>query len=351
MNGFLLLREYIPLCLNGRHILLIGWTMKEIRTDWTGAEVEQLYRSALFTLLGEARKIHNQFHDPLEMQVCTLISIKTGGCPEDCKYCAQSSRYQTSVKAEALLSLEQVKGLARKAQERGATRVCLGAAWKKVRDGAAFDAVLHMVSELNASGVEVCCTLGTLTQEQALKLKRAGLYAYNHNIDTSRDFYPQVITTRTFDERLETLEKVRSARLSVCCGGIVGLGESEEDRISFLHTLCTQVAHPDSVPINILHRVEGTPLAEQAPLDFWEVLRTIATARVLMPQAMVRLSAGRVGLTREQQALCFLAGANSLWLGETLLTVANPSIDADEEMFKLFGLKKKVIHARTENSA
>jgi biotin synthase len=325
--------------------------MKEIKTDWTWIEVEKIYRSTLFPLLDRAKKIHSQFHDPLEVQVCTLISVKTGGCPEDCKYCAQSSRYQTTIKAEPMLSLTQVKALAKRAQERGTTRVCLGAAWKKVRDGAAFDAILQMVSELNASGVEVCCCLGTLNETQALKLKEAGLYAYNHNIDTSRDFYPQVITTRTFDERLETLEKVRSANLSVCCGGILGLGESEEDRISFLHTLCTQPAHPDSVPINILHRVEGTPLAKQAPIDFWEVFRTVATARILMPKAMVRLSAGRIGLTREQQALCFLAGANSLWLGETLLTVANPSVDTDEEMFQLFGLKKKVMRARIESSA
>lgn len=322
--------------------------MKTIRTDWKLPEVEALFRTPLFALLAKAIETHKAFHDPLEMQVCTLISIKTGGCPEDCKYCAQSSRYQTGVKAEAMLNLEEVKQRAKRAQELGATRVCLGAAWKKTRDGAAFDAILQMVSELKQSGVEVCCTLGTLSEPHARKLKEAGLYAYNHNIDTSRAFYPQVITTRTFDERLETLDIARRANLSVCCGGILGLGELQEDRISFLHTLCTQPSHPESVPINILHRVPGTPLSDQKPLDYWELLRTIATARILMPEAMVRLSAGRMSLSHEQQALCFLAGANSLWLGEKLLTVPNPAVDEDEKMFNLFGFHKRPAYARNE---
>jgi biotin synthase len=325
--------------------------MEEIRSDWQLSEVEEIYRDGLFALMGRASKTHGKFHDPLEMQVCSLISVKTGGCPEDCKYCSQSSRYQTNVKAEAMLSLDEVKQMAKKAQDRGATRIYMGVAWKKVREGAAFDSILEMISELNATGVEVCCCLGTLNQAQAQRLKEAGLFAYNHNIDTSRNFYPQIITTRTFDERLETLEKVRNANLSVCCGGILGMGESQEDRISFLHTLCTQPSHPDSVPINILHRVKGTPLADQEPIDFWEMLRTVATARILMPKAMVRLSAGRMSLMREQQALCFLAGANSLWLGEKLLTVPNPGVDQDEDMFKLFGLKKRPAHARSTNSA
>jgi biotin synthase len=317
-----------------------------IRNDWSLQEVQELYKKPLFELLIRASKTHREFHDPVEMQICTLISVKTGGCPEDCKYCAQSSRYTTSIKPEPMMTSEEVKAKGQAAIEQGATRVCLGAAWKKVRDGAAFDSILHMVSELAAMGVEVCCTLGSLNASQAQKLEAAGLYAYNHNIDTSRAYYPQVITTRTFDERLQTLEIVRKTQISVCCGGILGLGESEEDRISFLHTLCTQPSHPESVPINQLHPVPGTPYSENKPLDFWEVLRTIAAARILMPQAMLRLSAGRIKLSWEQQALCFLAGANSLWFGEKLLTVDNPSVSRDEEMFRLFGLKKRPAYAR-----
>ncbi len=318
--------------------------MEKIRTDWTLDEVETCYRTPLFPLLFRAQEMHKKFHTPLEIQVCSLISVKTGGCPEDCKYCAQSSRYQTSVKPEAMLSLDQVKERAMQAKDRGVTRVCLGAAWKKVRDGAAFDSVLEMISSLSKEGLEVCCCLGNLNTSQAQKLKNAGLYAYNHNLDTSRAFYPEIITTRTYDERLDTLDIARKADLSVCCGGILGLGESQEDRISFLHTLSTMEKHPDSVPINLLLRVPGTPLADQKPLDFWEMLRSVATARILMPGSFVRLSAGRLGLNLEQQALCFLAGANSLWLGDTLLTVANPTVDQDAYMFELFGLKKKSSH-------
>jgi biotin synthase len=317
-----------------------------IRNDWTLTEVQKLYRTPLFELLIRASEVHRKFHDPVEIQVCTLISVKTGGCPEDCKYCAQSSRYPTNVKAEVMLSLEEVREHAKAALAQGVTRICLGAAWKKVRDGAAFDSILQMVSELAQMGVEVCCTLGTINLSQAQKLKDAGLYAYNHNIDTSREYYPQVITTRTFDDRLQTLDIVRKTNISVCCGGILGLGESEEDRISFLHTLCTQNLHPESVPINQLHRVPGTPFEQHQPLDFWEVLRTIATARTLMPRAMLRLSAGRIKLNWEQQALCFLAGANSLWFGEKLLTVANPAVEKDEAMFSLFGFKKRPAYVR-----
>ena len=317
-----------------------------MKTNWTLHEVQELYRKPLFELLAEAGEAHRKFHDPTEMQICTLVSVKTGGCPEDCKYCAQSSRYATNVKAEPMKTLEEVKARAKTALAQGVTRICLGAAWKKVRDGAAFDAICQMVSELAAMGVEVCCTLGSLSASQAQKLAEAGLYAYNHNIDSSREYYPKFVTTRTFDERLQTLEIVRQTNISVCCGGILGLGESEEDRISFLHTLCTQSSHPESVPINQLHRIPGTPLNDNPPIDFWDVLRTIAAARVLMPQAMVRLSAGRIQLSWEQQALCFLAGANSMWFGEKLLTVANPAVERDEEMLRLFGLKKRAAYAR-----
>ncbi len=315
-----------------------------IKNNWGVDEVKELYTLPLFVLLTTASQVHRQFHNPVEIQACTLISVKTGGCPEDCKYCAQSSRYQTDIKAEKMLSLSEVKQRALKAKEQGVSRICLGAAWRKVRDDAAFESILQMVSEIKAMGIEVCCTLGTLNSAQAERLKAAGLYAYNHNIDTSREFYPKIITTRTFDERLNTLETVRQTQLSVCCGGIVGLGESEDDRISFLHTLAAQNPPPDSVPINLLHPVAGTPLETKEPLDFWDFLRTIATARILMPQAIVRLSAGRINLSFEQQALCFLAGANSVFLGEKLLTVPNPSLDRDESMFTLLGLKKRIAY-------
>lgn len=319
--------------------------MTTCRNDWSLEEVKNLYHSKLFPLLMQAMQTHQMFHNPLEMQVCSLISIKTGGCPEDCKYCAQSAHYSTPVKAEPLLTLAEVKKRAEKALKEGASRICLGAAWKKVRDSAQFDAVLEMISELKKLGAEVCCCLGTLNQSQALKLKSAGLYAYNHNIDTSRHFYPNIITTRTYDKRLETLDIVRKAKLTLCCGGILGLGESKEDRISFLHTLCTLNPHPESVPINILHRIKGTPLSDAKPLDYWELLRTIASARLLMPKATIRLSAGRMGLSEEQQALCFLAGANSLWLGEKLLTVPNCSTTNDTEMFERFGFIKRTAYA------
>jgi biotin synthase len=326
--------------------------MEKVRNDWHLNEVQELYRCPLFELLIKAGETHKEFHDPVEMQVCTLISVKTGGCPEDCKYCAQSSRYQTSTKAETMKTFEEVKKTAALALSQGVTRICLGAAWRRVRDGAAFDLILQMVTELSQMGVEVCCTLGTIGEPQARKLKEAGVYAYNHNIDSSRAYYPQFVTTRTFDERLQTLEVVRKTKteISVCCGGIIGLGESEDDRISFLHTLCTQPSHPESVPINQLHPVPGTPYEHQKQIDFWDVLRTIATARILMPRAIVRLSAGRIKLSWEQQALCFLAGANSLWFGEKLLTVPNPAVDRDEAMFSLFGFKKRPAFKRASDA-
>ena len=310
-----------------------------IKSDWQINEVEEIYRLPLFRLVTSAIRMHAEYHDPFKIQICGLISVKTGGCPEDCKYCPQSSHYKTSVRDVTFLSLEEVKRKAKQFIDGGATRVCLGAAWRKVRDGNQFDAILAMVTEIAQMGTEVCCTLGTLNESQALKLKQAGLYAYNHNIDTSREFYPQIITTRPFEERLETLQNVRNAGLTVCCGGILGLGESDQDRISFLHTLCTRSPHPESVPINLLITIPGTPLENAPPVPFWEVLRAVSTARLLMPKSTIRLSAGRSSLSFEQQALCFLAGAGSLWLGEKLLTVANSPVDRDLEMFSLFGLK------------
>jgi biotin synthase len=272
--------------------------------------------------------------------VCSLISIKTGGCSEDCKYCAQSSRYQTSVLAQPLMQHEEVLHEAKKAVKRGATRICLGAAWREVRDSKQFDEILRMVKDITHLGVEVCCTLGMLKHHQAQKLKKAGLYAYNHNLDSSEKFYRTIITTRTYQDRLNTLDVVEEAGLSVCCGGILGMGEELVDRLELLLTLCRRNPHPESVPINRLTQIPGTPLENQPQISFWEILRIIAVARIVLPKTMIRLSCGRVNMSFEEQALCFLAGANSIFAGEKLLTVANTSSDQDEEMFQLLGLEK-----------
>ncbi|MCS6832803.1 MAG: biotin synthase BioB, partial [Flammeovirgaceae bacterium] len=273
--------------------------------------------------------------------VCTLLSVKTGGCPEDCAYCPQAARYHTDVKAHKLLSVKEVLEAAQKAKENGSTRFCMGAAWREVRDNKDFDNVVEMVKGVAALGLEVCCTLGMLTPSQAQRLKEAGLYAYNHNLDTSEAFYDEIITTRTYEDRLRTLENVRQAKISVCSGGIIGMGETDEDRIAMLHTLATLPEHPESVPVNALVAVKGTPLAEQKRVSVWEMVRMIATARILMPKAMVRLSAGRLEMTVEEQALCFLAGANSIFAGEKLLTTPNPDLDTDKQMFQLLNLKPR----------
>ncbi len=285
--------------------------------------------------------VHRQFHDPKEVQVCTLLSVKTGGCPEDCSYCPQAARYHTDVKAHKLLSVEEVLLKALEAREAGSTRFCMGAAWREVRDNRDFDNVIEMVKGVNTLGMEVCCTLGMLTEEQANKLKAAGLYAYNHNLDTSEEFYGDVISTRTYQDRLETLENVREAKISVCSGGIIGMGELEEDRIGMLHTLSTLPEHPESVPVNALVPVEGTPLEEQPRVSVWDMVRMIATARIVMPRAMVRLSAGRVMMSVEEQALCFMAGANSIFAGDKLLTTPNPEYVEDKMMFQLLQLKPR----------
>lgn len=311
------------------------------RSNWTLEELKELYALPLLELVSKAHRVHQQFHPPGEVQVCALISIKTGGCPEDCKYCAQSSRYQTSVSAQPMMAYEAVLKRARQAIAQGATRVCLGAAWRQVRDNKGFEEVLTMVRGITDLGVEVCCTLGMLTEAQAKRLKEAGLYAYNHNLDTSETFYPSIITTRSYQDRLNTIEIAQNADLSVCCGGILGLGEKPIDRLHLLLTLCTRNPHPESVPINRLSPIPGTPLADTPPLSIWEMLRVIAIARIVLPASMVRLSAGRIEMSYEQQALCFLAGANSIFEGEKLLTVGNPSIDQDEEMFTLLGLQKR----------
>lgn len=317
-----------------------------VRHDWTAAEVRAIYEMPLLQLVFAAAAKHRQFHDPEEVQVCKLISVKTGGCPEDCSYCAQSSRYQTGVDSQPLLDREVVLGIARQAKANGVSRVCMGAAWREVRDGGSFDRVLDLVKEVTAMGLEVCCTLGMLNADQARRLETAGLYAYNHNLDTSAEYYETIITTRTYAERLQTLSEIRKTRVTVCCGGIIGMGEEIEDRLALLRTLATLEPHPESVPINILAKVPGTPLASEAPdVPFDEIVRMIATARMLMPKSVVRLSAGRARLSVPEQALCFMAGANSVFSSETetMLTqaVPSPGYDADRAMFEVLGLRPR----------
>lgn len=312
-----------------------------IRYDWTIEELKELYALPLLQLISQSNRLYAQFHPPSEIQVCSLIFIKTGGCPEDCKYCAQSSRYQTAVSAQAMMQYDEVLNEARKAVGRGATRVCLGAAWREVRDSKQFDEILRMVKGITDLGVEVCCTLGMLNEKQAKRLKEAGLYAYNHNLDSSEKFYKSIITTRTYRERLNTLDIAEKADLSVCCGGILGMGEEVQDRLELLLTLCRRNPHPESVPINRLSPIPGTPLQDQPQVSVWEMIQVIAIARIVLPETMIRLSCGRIEMSYAEQALCFLAGANSIFTGEKLLTVANTSLDKDEEMFQILKLKKR----------
>ena len=317
----------------------------ELRHNWKRAEVEVIYRTALPELVFRAQSIHRQFHAPDRVQTCQLISIKTGGCPEDCAYCPQSAHYDADVERQGLLDPEHVIGVAREATARGVTRFCMGAAWRQAPEGREFENVLEMVRGVSALGMEVCCTLGMLTEEQAAKLKEAGLTAYNHNLDTSPEFYGSIITTRVYEDRLKTLAAVRKAGITVCCGGILGMGERESDRIGLLHQLATLEPHPESVPINMLVRVAGTPLASVPPLDPLEMVRAIATARILMPASRVRLAAGRKQLSPEAVTLCFLAGANSIFVGEKLLTTPNPGPDEDEHLLQSLGLKPLESHA------
>src|SRR6187551_193594 len=322
--------------------------MTPIRNNWTREEITSIFNQPILNLIYQAATVHREFHDPEEVQVCTLLSVKTGGCPEDCAYCPQAARYHTDVKVEKLMEVGEVLEKAVEARESGSTRFCMGAAWREVRDNRDFDKVIDMVKGVSAMGMEVCCTLGMLTPEQAEKLKDAGLYAYNHNLDTSKEFYGDIISTRTYDDRLETLENVRQAKISVCSGGIIGMGEKEEDRIGMLHTLSTLIEHPESVPVNALVPVEGTPLEQQEKVSIWEMVRMIATARIIMPKAMVRLSAGRVRMNLEEQALCFLAGANSIFAGDKLLTTPNPGLVQDKEMFQVLQLKPRKAYKENE---
>lgn len=313
----------------------------QIRNDWSRVEIAEIYNSPVLELVYRAASVHREYNDPSEVQVCTLLSVKTGGCPEDCSYCPQAARYHTDVKVQKLMEVDEVLQAANDARESGSTRFCMGAAWREVRDNRDFDKVLDMVKGVNSMGLEVCCTLGMLSEDQANKLKDAGLYAYNHNLDTSEEHYEEIISTRTYDDRLDTLDNVRKANISVCSGGIIGMGEQHEDRIGMLHTLSNLPEHPESVPVNALVPVEGTPLSEQPRVSIWEMLRMIATARIIMPKAMVRLSAGRAEMNTEEQALCFLAGANSIFAGDKLLTTPNPEVNADKQMFQTLNLKPR----------
>jgi biotin synthase len=310
-----------------------------LRHDFTLAEVRAIHDAPLFELLDRARAVHRQYHVENEVQLCTLLSVKTGGCPEDCGYCSQSSHHETPVKAEPMLSVDAVLASARAAKDRGATRFCMGAAWREPKEGPNFERVLAMVRGVKAEGLEACVTLGMLTDSQAERLKAAGLDAYNHNLDTSRAHYRSIISTRTIDDRLATLRRVRNAGITVCSGGIIGMGESVDDRCAMLIELATLDPHPESVPINALVRVEGTPLATMPPVDPLDFVRMIATARVMLPAARVRLSAGRSALTREAQLLALYAGANSIFYGDRLLTTPNPDEDADTELIRAAGLR------------
>jgi biotin synthase len=319
-----------------------------VRHDWTHAEVRAIHDLPLLELVYRAQTVHRAtFGDP-KVQLCSLLSIKTGGCPEDCAYCPQSARYQTGVKAERLMETGEVLEAARKARAAGATRFCMGAAWREVKDGPQFDRVLAMVRGVRSLGMEACVTLGMLTPDQARRLKEAGLSAYNHNLDTSPEFYGEIISTRDYDDRLRTLAAVRGAGISVCSGGILGMGESVDDRCELLRTLASQEIHPESVPINALVAVAGTPLEKQTPVSPVEMVRAIATARILMPAAMVRLSAGRMQMSHEAQLLCMMAGANSLFFGEKLLTTGNP--EYAEDMALLEGAGLRPLEPRVETS-
>lgn len=312
----------------------------DIRHDYTATEIGEVFDLPLTRLIARAQAIHQRYHADDEIQLCSLLSIKTGGCQEDCHYCPQSARYQTEVRPEPLLDREKVVAAARRAQEQGATRFCMGGAWRSPPEREKiFSRLLEIVTAVKELGLQVCMTLGMLTSEQARRLKQAGVYAYNHNLDTSPEYYPQIITTRTYTDRLQTLRHVREAGMTVCCGGIVGMGEQRSDRVGLLQQLTVLDPHPESVPINLLVRVQGTPLSEAEDLDIFELVRTIAVARITMPRSRVRLSAGRRQMSDEAQALCFLAGANSIFMGEKLLTTANPEVDADMQLLHRLGLK------------
>ncbi|HIA05443.1 MAG TPA: biotin synthase BioB [Flavobacteriales bacterium] len=320
--------------------------MADIRYNWTKQEILDIYNLPLLELVHRAGLVHREHHDPLEVQVSSLLSIKTGGCVEDCAYCPQAARYHTDVEVHKLLPLTEVIEAAKNAKKGGASRFCMGAAWREVRDNSDFDKVLEMVREVNALNMEVCCTLGMLTEEQARKLDEAGVYAYNHNVDTSEEHYNDIITTRTYGDRLNTIKNIRKTRMTVCSGGIIGMGESVEDRIGMLITLARMKPQPESVPINALVPIEGTPLADQPTVSSWEMIRMVATTRIVLPEAAVRLSAGRGQMSKEAQAMCFMSGANSIFAGDKLLTTPNPEFNEDMQLFQDLGIRAKQPVAR-----
>ena len=309
-----------------------------MKHTWTKEEILAIYNQPLMDLLFDAATTHRVHHDPNTVQVSTLLSIKTGGCPEDCGYCPQAARYHTDIEGNDLMSVRQVKAQALRAKASGSSRVCMGAAWRNVKDGEEFDQVLEMVRTINKLDMEVCCTLGMITENQAQRLAEAGLYAYNHNLDSSEEYYKEVISTRGYEDRLETIDNVRKTNVTVCSGGIIGMGEKAEDRAGMLVALATLNPQPESVPINALVAIEGTPLEDQTPVSIWDMVRMVATTRIVMPETQVRLSAGRTEMSREGQAMCFFAGANSIFAGDKLLTTPNPDVGEDMEMFKLLGL-------------
>jgi biotin synthase len=311
----------------------------DVRHDWTQDEIKDIYNLPLPELIFQAQRVHRKFHEASEVQLCRLLSIKTGGCPEDCAYCPQSAHYDTGVSRQGLLDTRDVLQAAYRAKAEGATRFCMGAAWRQAPQGREFESVLEMVRGVSALDLEVCCTLGMLTEDQAGELKKAGLTAYNHNLDTSPEFYGHIITTRGYQERLQTISSVRKAGITVCCGGILGMGESEHDRIGLLQQLSDLDPHPESVPINMLVRAEGTPLEHVPEIDSLVMVRTIATARILMPRSRVRLAAGRQQMSVEAVALCLLAGANSIFTGEKLLTTPNPGTDEDHRLLQNLGMR------------
>ena len=307
------------------------------KTDWTINRIMNIYKMPLMDLVYKAASIHRQYHDPNKVQISTLISVKTGGCPEDCAYCPQAARYHTNIQGNKLLSIQKVKAQALRAKAAGSSRICMGAAWRNVKDGRDFEQVLEMVRAVNKLNMEVCCTLGMITAHQARRLAEAGLYAYNHNLDSSKEFYEHIISTRAYKDRLDTIQNVKNTNITVCSGGIIGMGEKLKDRAEMLVTLSQ--LEPASIPINALVPVEGTPLEKQKPVSVWEMVRMVPTTRIVVPKAQVRLSAGRISMSREGQALCFLAGANSIFAGDKLLTTPNPEIKEDMKMFELLGLK------------
>ena len=314
-------------------------SVAETRHDWTLSEIQEIYHAPIPDLIFRAQQVHRAHNDPNEVQMCTLLSIKTGACPEDCAYCPQSARYNTDLQVEKLLDTELVLHAAKKARAAGSTRFCMGAAWRQVKDNKDFDQVLDMVRGVRELGMEACATLGMVTAEQAERLAQAGLTAYNHNLDTGPEYYGEIITTRTYDDRLKTLQAARNAGITLCSGGIVGMGESVDDRLEMLQVLASMDPHPESLPINALVAVEGTPMEDRPPVDTFTMVRMIATARILMPLSRVRLSAGRTEMSDETQALCFLAGANSIFAGDKLLTTPNPGEDRDRQLLDTLGMR------------